>query len=163
MSTTDAAVLSASVQKVQAFLRTAQVACDFRALNESTRTAQMAAEVLGCSAAEIASSLVFEDENTRELVLVVASGGARVDLDYVTEQTGRRLLKASGKDIKAHTGFAIGGVPPVAHNQPLPTYLDLALQRYATVWAAAGSPFAVFGISPQDLGALTGGQWLAVR
>ena len=158
-----AATLSDSVQKVHAFLQQSGVPCQFKPLAESTRTAQMAADVLGCSAAEIASSLVFENRDSGALVLIVASGGHRVDVDCVSAQLNMPLQLARGRDIKRHTGFAIGGVPPVAHAQPLPVFLDTALRRFTTVWAAAGSPFAVFGISPAHLAELTGGQWLTVN
>ncbi len=153
---------SDSVKKVHDYLSAHQVECEFRTLAENTRTAQMAADVLGISAAQIASSLIFADEATGELVLIVTSGGHRVDLDKVKASTGRSLIKAAGKEIKNQTGYAIGGVPPVAHATPLVTYLDRALLQFDTVWAAGGSPFAVFGIAPAKLEALTGGEWLDV-
>ncbi len=155
--------LSDSVQKVHRVLTERAVEHEFRTLGDSTRTAQMAAEVLGCSAAEIANSLVFEQVDTGELVLIIASGGHRVDLDYVSAQLGVPLQMAKGKRIKQEVGFAIGGVPPMAHNTPLKTWLDVRLLTFDTVWAAAGSPFAVFGIRPQELQRVTGAPWLAVE
>ena len=154
--------LSGSVQKVKKYLDSKQIPCEFRTLSESTRTAQMAADVLGITPSEIASSLIFCDEADGSLILIVASGGHRVDLDKFYQATGRKLTKASGKDIKNQTGFAIGGVPPIAHDSPLPTYLDNALREFPMVWAAAGSPFAVFGITPDNLEKLTQGIWLDV-
>ena len=156
-------LLSDSVQKVHKVLNEQQVAHEFRVLSDSTRTAQMAADVLGCTPSEIASSLIFEAVDTGELVLIVASGGHRVDLDYVSKQLGLSLQMAKGKRIKQEVGFAIGGVPPLAHDVVLKTWLDVRLLQYATVWAAAGSPFAVFGVAPQELQRVTGAAWLAVE
>ena len=154
--------LSGSVQKVKEYLDSKQIPCEFKTLSESTRTAQMAADVLGITPSEIASSLIFCDEADGDLVLIVASGGHRVDLEKFHQATGRKLVKASGKEIKNQTGFAIGGVPPIAHETALPTYLDNALKQFTKVWAAAGSPFAVFGITPDNLEKLTQGIWLDV-
>ena len=156
-------LLSDSVQKVHKVLNAQQVAHEFRVLSDSTRTAQMAADVLGCTPSEIASSLIFEVIETGEMVLIVASGGHRVDLDYVSSQLGLSLQMAKGKRIKQEVGFAIGGVPPLAHDVVLKTWLDVRLLQYATVWAAAGSPFAVFGVAPQELQRVTGATWLAVE
>ena len=156
-------LLSDSVQKVHKVLNEQQVAHEFRVLSDSTRTAQMAADVLGCTPSEIASSLIFEAVDTGELVLIVASGGHRVDLDYVSKQLGLSLQMAKGKRIKQEVGFAIGGVPPLAHDVVLKTWLDVRLLQYATVWAAAGSPFAVFGVTPQELQRVSGVAWMAVE
>ena len=156
-------LLSDSVQKVHKVLNEQQVAHEFRVLSDSTRTAQMAADVLGCTPSEIASSLIFEAVDTGELVLIVASGGHRVDLDYVSKQLGQSLQMAKGKRIKQEVGFAIGGVPPLAHDVVLKTWLDVRLLQYATVWAAAGSPFAVFGVAPRELQRVTGATWLTVE
>lgn len=155
--------MSESVQKVHHILEAKQVAHEFRLLSESTRTAQMAADVLGCTPSEIASSLVFEDVATGQLILIVASGGHRVDLDFVSQQLGKSLQMAKGKRIKQEVGFAIGGVPPLAHNVPLQTWMDVRLLQYPIVWAAAGSPFAVFGASAQQLQRVTGAKWLALE
>lgn len=149
-------VLGDSVTKVCHFLDENQISYDLRRLTESTRTAQMAADVLGCSVAEIASSLIFQDEDEEQLVLIITSGGHRVDLEKIKAQTGRTLIKATGKKIKEHVGYAIGGIPPVAHKNPMPTYFDESLLQFATVWAAAGSPFAVFGIDAAKLQQLSG-------
>ncbi|UOO92032.1 YbaK/EbsC family protein [Vitreoscilla stercoraria] len=156
-------LMSESVQKVHHILETKQVVHQLRLLSDSTRTAQMAADVLGCTPSEIASSLIFEEATTGQLILIVASGGHRVDIDFVSQQLGKNLQMAKGKRIKQEVGFAIGGVPPLAHNQPLETWLDVRLLQYPIVWAAAGSPFAVFGANPQELQRVTGAQWLAVE
>ena len=159
----DDLLLSDSVQKVHKVLNDKQVAHEFRRLSDSTRTAQMAADVLGCTPSEIASSLIFEDATTGELVLIVASGGHRVDVEFVSAALGRDLKMAQGKRIKKEIGFAIGGVPPLAHDSVLNTWMDVRLLQYDTVWAAAGSPFAVFGVTPAELQRVTGAAWLAVE
>ncbi|WP_066567402.1 YbaK/EbsC family protein [Snodgrassella sp. CFCC 13594] len=163
MHTTTDPELSAGTQKVLAQLQRSGLPFTLKILHDSTRTAQMAADVLGCQPAEIASSLIFENTDNGQFVLIVASGGQRVDVHYVSTQLNQPLRMARGRDIKKHTGFAIGGVPPLAHHHPLPTYLDASLQSFDTIWAAAGSPFAVFGIHPANLAILTGGQWLPMR
>lgn len=155
--------LSDSVQKVHQVLSRLDIAHEFRTLSDSTRTAQMAADVLGCTPSEIANSLVLEHTENGELLLMVSSGGHRVDMDYVAARLGMPLKMASGKRIKQEVGFAIGGVPPLAHKTPLRTWMDVRLLQYAQVWAAAGSPFAVFGVAPQELQRATGAVWLAVE
>ena len=92
--------------------------------------------------------------------MIIASGGNRVDVKKVQAQTGLSLGKADGNFVKEHVGFAIGGVPPVAHNMPLRTILDEDLLKYTDIWAAAGTPFAVFKLKPDDLKPLTGGKWM---
>ncbi|HDI59972.1 MAG TPA: YbaK/EbsC family protein, partial [Desulfobacteraceae bacterium] len=84
----------------------------------------------------------------------------RVDLKKIEAATGLKLGRADGNYVKARVGFAIGGVPPAGHNEPLETFLDEDLKRYETIWAAAGTPFALFQLKPDDLAPLTGGRWL---
>ena len=137
-------LLSDSVQKVHKVLNEQQVAHEFRVLSDSTRTAQMAADVLGCTPSEIASSLVFESVDSGELVLIVASGGHRVDVEYVSQLLGTPLQMAKGKRIKQEVGFAIGGVPPLAHDVALKTWLDVRLLQFDTVWG--GGRLTICGI-----------------
>ncbi len=150
------------VQQVMAYIANTGVTSELYLSDTAAKTAHIAAEVLGVAVGQIANSLIFQDAATGELVLIVASGGHRVDLDKVAAATGRTLVKAAGKDIKAAVGYAIGGVPPVAHLMPLPTLLDEALLQYDTVWAAAGIAESMCSLRPQDLTVLTGGQWLGV-
>lgn len=155
-------VMPLKVQQVMAYMANKGVASELHLSDTPAKTAQIAAEVLGVAVGQIANSLIFQDAATGEMVLIVASGGHRVDLDKVALATGRTLVKAAGKDIKATVGYAIGGVPPVAHLTPLPTLLDQALLQYDTVWAAAGIAESMCSMRPQDLTTLTGGQWLTV-
>ncbi|MCB0044429.1 MAG: YbaK/EbsC family protein [Caldilineaceae bacterium] len=152
--------LSNSAQRVQEFLREQGFDFTVRELPGSTRTAQEAAESIGCTVAQIAKSLIFRDEANDQPVLVVASGVNRVDVKKLEAATGLKLGKAGGSYVKERTGFAIGGVPPAGHLTPLTTFLDPDLQQYDVIWAAAGTPFAVFELTPDSLAALTGGRWV---
>lgn len=155
--------LQQSAGRVQAYLTEKGYDFEVKEMNSSTRTAQDAADSIGCTVAQIAKSLVFEEKGTGNLVLVVASGVNRVDVKKVGAAMGCKLRQAKGEMVKEKTGFAIGGIPPVAHREPLPTILDRDLQQYGIIWAAAGTPHAVFQLTPDTLGSLTGGEWMDVR
>ena len=152
--------LSDSVLRVQSFLAEHGLNTDVRILSSSTRTAAEAADSLDCEIAQIAKSLVFKDGETGSAVLVIASGANRVSADKVRQATGIALEKADAGFVRQHTGYAIGGVPPVAHAGDLHTLLDPDLRVFQTIWAAAGSPHAVFRITPDDLERLSGGAWV---
>ncbi|MCD4722438.1 MAG: YbaK/EbsC family protein, partial [Desulfobacula sp.] len=103
---------------------------------------------------------VFREKETDLPILVIASGSNRVDVMKIQKSTGFRLGKADGKYVKERVGYAVGGVPPVGHNEPLDTILDPDLKKYEVIWAAAGTPFAVFKLKPTDLEPLTKGRWV---
>ena len=126
------------------------------------RTAVLAAEALDCAVGQIANSLIFRDKASAQAVLVMCAGDRRVDLQKVKLETGIELGKAAADFVRQQTGFAIGGVPPVAHTRPLRTLLDGSLQRHVTIWAAAGTPESVFSMSPQQLQLITAGNWLDI-
>jgi len=155
--------LQQSAGRVQAYLTEKGYDFEVKEMSTSTRTAQEAADSIGCTVSQIAKSLIFEEKETGNLVLVVASGTNRVDVKKVGAAMGCRLRQAKGDMVKEKTGFAIGGIPPVAHRDPLPTVLDRDLRQYGIIWAAAGTPHAVFQLTPETLGELTGGEWLDVR
>jgi prolyl-tRNA editing enzyme YbaK/EbsC (Cys-tRNA(Pro) deacylase) len=111
-------------------------------LAESTRTAVDAAAAVGCRLGQIVKSVVLADGDGRPL-LCLCAGDRRVDL----ERVGRDVTMARGREVKEATGYAIGGVPPVGHDTPLPTVVDASLRRFDTVWCAAGTPNAVFEVS----------------
>ncbi len=123
---------------------------------QSTRTAKEAAAAVGTDVAQIVKSLVFLAGG--EPVLLLVSGANRVDVGKVSQLLGKQLERADAETVRQVTGFAIGGVPPVGHPRRLTTLIDRDLLRYDTVWAAAGTPNAVFPISPQDLVRVTEGQ-----
>lgn len=150
--------LSASAQKVQNVLE--KMGFDFQVveLAESTRTAADAAQAVGCEVGQIVKSLIFKTKKSGRPVLIVASGTNRVNVKKVAGLVGESLGKADADFVRQRTGFAIGGVPPVAHAEPVETYVDRDLLRYDVIWAAAGTPHAVFRLSPQALVSMTGGQ-----
>jgi prolyl-tRNA editing enzyme YbaK/EbsC (Cys-tRNA(Pro) deacylase) len=143
-------------------LRRLGVTSDVKEMPESTRSAAEAAAALGCNVAQIVKSLIFRSVVADEAVLVLASGADRVDESRLAEVVGEQVEKATGKFVRARTGYAIGGVPPVGHTQPLVTYLDEHLLEHAFVWAAAGTPRAVFSIEPADLLRITSAKVVAV-
>ncbi len=153
-------VLSNSARRVQHFLAEKGFSFEVKELPGSTRTAQEAADSIGCEVAQIAKSLVFKEKDTNLPILVIASGSNRVDVAKIEKETGLKLGKADGNYVKERVGYAIGGIPPVGHNEPLETILDEDLRKYAVIWAAAGTPFAVFQLKPTDLEPLTSGRWL---
>ena len=152
--------LSDSAKRVQDFLSAKGYSFKVRELPGSTRTAQEAADSIGCAVAQIAKSLVFREKGTSLPILVIASGSNRVDLAKIERETGLRLGKADGNFVKEKVGYVIGGIPPVGHNEPLETILDPDLKNYDEIWAAAGTPFAVFQLKPADLEPLTNGRWV---
>jgi prolyl-tRNA editing enzyme YbaK/EbsC (Cys-tRNA(Pro) deacylase) len=112
-------------------------------LEESTRTAQEAAAAVGCDLGQIIKSVVVVDDEGP--LLVLCAGDRRIDLDKLGAQMAR------GRDVRDVTGYAIGGVPPLGHDRPLRTVVDSSLRRFDTVWAAAGTPRALFGVALRDL------------
>jgi prolyl-tRNA editing enzyme YbaK/EbsC (Cys-tRNA(Pro) deacylase) len=130
-------------------------------LAQSARTAQEAADALGVQLGQIAKSVVFRRRQDDAAVLVVTSGDRRVDEKRVSAITGA-LGRADADFVKARTGFSIGGVSPVAHLGPVITLLDEELQRFGTVWSAAGHPHGVFEATPSQLGRLTAAPWHSV-
>ncbi|HFD32913.1 MAG TPA: YbaK/EbsC family protein [Gammaproteobacteria bacterium] len=149
-----------SAKRVQVFLSNLGFLFNVKELPGYTRTAKEAAEIIGCSVSQIAKSLIFKENKTNRPTLVIASGSNQVDLKKIQKVIGLKLAKAEGKFVKDKVGYAIGGVPPVAHIEHLETLLDNDLKKYETIWAAAGTPFAVFQLKPDDLKSLTKGRWI---
>ena len=135
---------------VASALAEAGAAGEVRELTECARTAAAAATALGCDVAAIANSLVFMADG--EAVLILTSGGHRVDTGYVAGQLGVGVLRrASPEQVRAATGQPIGGVAPVGHPSPVRTFVDTALAAYPVVWAAGGTPHRVFPTSYPEL------------
>lgn len=143
-------------------LRRLGIASAVQEMPESTRTAAEAAAALRCDVAQIVKSLVFRAVVTDEPLLVLASGADRVDEARLAEAVGQQVEQATGKFVRARTGYAIGGVPPVGHTQRLATYFDEHLLSHSLVWAAAGTPRAVFSIEPNELLRITSATVVAV-
>jgi prolyl-tRNA editing enzyme YbaK/EbsC (Cys-tRNA(Pro) deacylase) len=146
-------------QRVASYLEQFGIDFEIRLLADAVRTARLAAEALGCEVGQIANSLIFRDVAEDSAVLVMCAGDRRVDLQKVKAQTGIELGKADADFVRQQTGYAIGGVPPVAHLNPLRCLLDASLQRHAEIWAAAGTPESVFRMTPAELQQITAGAW----
>jgi prolyl-tRNA editing enzyme YbaK/EbsC (Cys-tRNA(Pro) deacylase) len=155
--------LSPSARKVQEALRILGVGCEVREMDETTRSAQDAARSIGCNVGQIAKSLVFKGATTRQAVLVITSGSNRVDEKKLSERLGEPILKADADFVRQQTGFAIGGVPPVGHAQPIVVFIDEDLLTYSEIWAAAGTPQAVFRLTPGERQMNTHGRVVCVK
>ncbi len=138
--------------RVQAALGPSFTVVEF---DESTHTAQEAADAIGCSVAQIAKSILFRSASGKP-VLVIASGVNRVDEKKIRALLGEKIERASPEFVKEMTGFEVGGVPPVAHQSPCVVFLDQDLKVFQTVWAAGGTPNAVFEIRFDDLAVRSG-------
>jgi prolyl-tRNA editing enzyme YbaK/EbsC (Cys-tRNA(Pro) deacylase) len=154
--------LSRSAERVQQALDAAGIALQVEELSASTRTAQDAASAIGCEVGQIAKSLIFAGAESDEPILIVASGSNRVDVVKTATTIGEPLAKANADFVLQQTGYAIGGVPPVGHSKPIATYIDKDLLQYNVIWAAAGTPWAVFALTPSQLLELTHAKVIAV-
>jgi prolyl-tRNA editing enzyme YbaK/EbsC (Cys-tRNA(Pro) deacylase) len=150
--------LPASAERVQRALAAAGLDTRIVQLAEAARTARQAADALGLDVGQIAKSLVFRGAATGRAVLVIAAGDRRVNEARIAQLIGEPIERASPEFVREHAGFAIGGVAPVAHAQPMTTFVDASLRRFDTVWAAGGTPHCVFPIRPDDLLQLSGGK-----
>jgi prolyl-tRNA editing enzyme YbaK/EbsC (Cys-tRNA(Pro) deacylase) len=149
--------LSSSAEKVQKALDQHGLSLQVVELPASTRTAVEAAQAIGCSVGQIVKSLIFRGQQSGKPVLVLASGPNRVDVGKIAALFGEPVEKADAEYVRQHTGFVIGGVPPAGHDQPLPTYVDAGLEQYSEIWAAAGTPNAVFRLTPEELVQISNG------
>ena len=150
---------SASALKVQAVLGDRFQVLEFDA---STRTAADAAAAIGCEVAQIAKSLICRGERSGRAVLIIASGVDRVDEKKAAAAVGEPIGRADADFVREATGFAIGGVPPVGHKTKSIVLIEESLMQLDEIWAAAGTPNAVFRLTPSDLVQLTGGRTGAV-
>lgn len=152
---------SRSVERFRAALIAAGLPDTITELTTHARTAQQAAEALGCEVSQIVKSLVFADLDGNPL-LVLAAGDVRVDEERVGTLHGAPVSLADAGFVREAAGYAIGGVPPFGHDHALPALLDRSLLRHETVWAAAGTPRHVFSLGTGALERTTGGQWSEV-
>ena len=148
---------SEGAKRIQALLGDAYRVLEFE---ESTHTSAEAAAAIGCDVAQIAKSMLYRAADGRG-VLVVASGANRVDEKKVAALLGQKISRANA-DFVAESGFIPGGVAPIGHTVPPVTFLDRDLQNYKTIWAAAGSPNAIFALTPEDLVRLAGARFVDV-
>ena len=155
--------LSPSAQRVQDALDAIGLRLEVVELSSSTRTSAEAAMAVGCDVAQIAKSLIFRTCETDRPVLVIASGANRVNEKRIAALMGEDICKANADYVREHTGFAIGGAPPVGHLEQIPTFIDEDLLQFREIWAAAGTPHALFKLSPEDLLRATSGKVITVR
>lgn len=141
--------MKASVARVVDALKAAGLEVEIKEFTESTRTAEDAAAAVGTTVGQIVKSLVFLAGD--DPILALVSGVNRAETAKLARLTGAAIRRADADTVRRVTGFSIGGVPPLGHTTPLRAYLDRDLLRYDTVWAAAGTPNAVFAIAPGDL------------
>ncbi len=155
-------VLSASAQKVQDAITAAGFANRVIELAAPVRTAAEAAVAVGCEVGQIAKSIVFMAARTRRPILVVASGAHRVSESAIEALIGEPLARATPEFVREHTGFAIGGTPPLGHARPIETFLDRDLLALDVLWAAAGHPNSLFQVTPDELSRMTRGRVVSV-
>lgn len=153
--------LSTSCRKVQNYLNNFNLKLEVQELSKSTRTAQQAADAVGCAVGQIVKSLIFRTGDQPLLFLV--SGKNQLDVDKVNTEFNFQLQKADAHFVREKSGYAIGGVPPVAHAFPMEVFIDRDLMGYDEVWAAAGTPNAVFRLKSNDLPHITGGRVIDVK
>lgn len=146
--------MSKSLKRVARVLLDANINANPVEMPGETRTAQQAADAVGCALDQIAKSIVFQ--GPEGCVLFVTAGGNQVDADKAARVAGQDLGRADAATVRAQTGFAIGGVSPIGHLNPTPIYFDPRLNDFEQIWAAAGTPRHVFPIAPAQLLQLTG-------
>lgn len=155
--------LTKSAQSVQNALEQKGLDCVVVELPGSTRTAQDAATSIGCSVSQIVKSLIFKTKDTHKPVLILASGPNRVNEKTIESYVGEKIIKADADFTREITGFAIGGIPPIGHKQTIDLiFIDQDLLNFESVWAAAGTPNAVFELSSNYLLEMTNGKVVGV-
>jgi Cys-tRNA(Pro) deacylase len=155
--------LKPSAQIVQEALQRHGLTCDVVQMQETTRSAEDAARAVGCEVGQIAKSLVFEGTQSHRPVLVITSGANRVNEKTIGQNLAESIKMADPEYVRETTGFAIGGVAPIGHRHPLKIFIDEDLLRYEKVWAAAGTPHAVFKLTPDELIMITNGTVISVK
>ncbi len=155
--------ISSSARKFQKTVEAMGLPCQVMELPASTRTAIEAAQAIGCEVGQIVKSLVFRVKASGMPVMVETSGSNRVDESILADLCQGAVEKAGADFVRQWTGYAIGGVPPLAHVHKIQTFIDEDLMQYEEIWAAAGTPNAVFCLKPQDLVHMTGGTIVRVH
>ena len=155
--------LSPSAQKVQDALKALGLSMEVSELQASTRTAAEAARAVGCRVEQIAKSIVFRGKKTERPILVIAGGSNRVNEKAIEGYVSEPLGKADAEFVRQKTGYVIGGVPPVGHLERLETFVDEDLLQFEEIWAAAGTPTAVFRLNPSELVRMTGGRVVSIK
>ena len=155
--------LSPSAQKIQDLLSSLGYNYNVIEHTESTRTAQEAADRAGCELGQIVKSLIFRGKTSNKPILVLTSGANRVDEKLISQYAGEPIGRADPDFVRTVTGFAIGGIPPLGHIEKMETYLDEDFLQYSLIWAAAGTPNAIFELKTEDLKKMTEGKTVRVK
>jgi prolyl-tRNA editing enzyme YbaK/EbsC (Cys-tRNA(Pro) deacylase) len=155
--------LPPAAERVRAAAAAQGLAIDIAIMPATTRTAAEAAAACGCTVGQIVKSLVFRGDLSGRAILLLVSGANRVNEAAVAGPIGEAIARPDAAFVREATGFAIGGISPFGHTTPLTPYIDADLMQYEMVWAAAGTPNAVFAVRPAALRDATGGIVIAVR
>jgi prolyl-tRNA editing enzyme YbaK/EbsC (Cys-tRNA(Pro) deacylase) len=157
-------LLAKSAESVQAALRQKGLACKVVVLSDSARTAQDAASAIGCDVMQIVKSLIFKTKETHKPVLILASGSNCVSEQVIEAYLDEKITKADASFVRKITGFAIGGIPPIGHKEKIDLiFIDEDLLQLDSLWAAAGTPNAVFNLQGKDLLELTNGKVVSIK
>lgn len=151
-----------SIRKVQDALAVHGLVCQVVQLAESTRTAEQAARAIGCRVEQIVKSLIFRGQHTNKPILVLVSGRNQVNEQRVSEVVGESITRADANFVREKTGFVIGGVPPIGHTEKLESFVDESLLQFEELWAAAGTPHAVFRLTGMDLLKMIDGDFISI-
>ena len=151
-----------SIERVRRAAETLGLEIDIVRMDQSTRTAQEAADACGCSVAQIVKSLVFVNAETEALILLLVPGDKNADLALIEQHYGLKLQRCDTRKVRNETGFAIGGVAPIGHINPIRILMDQSLLTHPVVWAAAGRPDSVFSVEPKSLCAAIGAETVSV-
>ena len=156
-------MISSTAQKVQDALT--ELGYDYKVIEhaESTRTAEEAADRAGCEVGQIVKSLIFQGKSSGKAILILTSGANRVDVKRIKTHAQEKIGRADPDFVRERTGYAIGGIPPLGHLNSIETYVDEDLLRFEEIWAAAGTPNAIFKMRSSDLEKMTGGVIIQVK
>ena len=156
-------LLAKSAKTVQDVLAKKGLECKVVEMADSTRTAQDSANAIGCDIAQIVKSLIFKTKATHRPVLILVSGQNRVNEKVIESHVGEKITKADADFTKDITGFAVGGIPPVGHRQAIDfIFIDQDLMKFDSIWAAAGTPNAVFNLQSKHLVEMTEGKIISI-
>lgn len=158
-----AETLGKSALKIQEELNKYNLSLKVVTMQDSTRTCVEAANTIGCEVGQIVKSLVFRGKTSGTPILIVASGDNRINEKKMKEYLGEAVTRPDANYVQETTGFAIGGIPPVGHTTKMPCFIDADLFRFKEVWAAAGTPFDVFCLTPDQLATITQGKIINVK
>lgn len=155
--------LKSSAQRIQDILHEHKLGIKVIEFKETTRTSQEAANAIGCDVGQIAKTLIFKGKTTGKPFCIIASGKNRVDEKRIVQILGEEIEKPDAGFVLKHTGFAIGGVPPIGYELEIKPLIDEDIMKYSEIWAAAGTPNSVFRLSPDDLLQITHGRIVGIK